>query len=138
MNPGLESGNSPLTINDNLITDCYQPLGMEDGRIEDSQITASSYLGNPGRHHGPKNARLNSVQTATDTGGWVAGVQNTNQWIQVNLRALMRVSGVIIQGRSGFNMRVLEFKVLFKSFGTIWKYVTDANDTDILSPNKIN
>ncbi len=106
---------------------------MEDGRIEDSQITASSMYSDV---YEPRNARLNWAGSSTRGGAWMAGTHNTNQWIQVNFRDLMRVSGVITQARSSASMRVTEFRVLFKSFGTMWNFV--KNVADNVSSSKID
>lgn len=53
---------------------------MYDGYIEDYQISVSSTRNNSsdGRF-----ARLNTLQTETHTGGWVAGELNDKQFIQV-------------------------------------------------------
>ncbi|XP_072017259.1 lactadherin-like [Amphiura filiformis] len=76
---------------------------MEDGRIQDGQITASSIL-----HSGfsAYHARLGNTQT------WCTLNNGVDQWIQVNLIHVMWVSGVMIQG-AGTNQWVTKFKVLY-------------------------
>ncbi|XP_072017381.1 uncharacterized protein [Amphiura filiformis] len=122
-----------------VVDDCLHQLGMEDSRIEDGQITASSMWSNKASH-GPHNARLNH-QKGTTTGGafvagaWVAAINDSNQWIQVNLRAVMWVSRVMIQGRNGHDQWVTKFKVLYKTYGVDWKYVqTLKNNGDMVFP----
>ena len=70
---------------------------MEDGRITDGQITVSSVNNNPGNH--PTNARLNRPEGGGTTGAWIAGANDINQWIQVDLAVAKMVSGVILQGK---------------------------------------
>ncbi|XP_072017520.1 hyalin-like [Amphiura filiformis] len=114
-----------------VIDNCLHQLGMEDGRIENGQITASSSWRNSASH-GPRNARLNH-QRGTTTGGpyfagaWIAAINDVNQWIQVNLRAVMWVSGVMIQGRDGYDRWVTKFKVQYKTYGVDWQYVQTLN-----------
>ena len=80
---------------------CQVPLGMEDGRIADSQITASNEYNNstPTRktYHGANNARLNrraqSVGNVYTTGAWCAGKSDVNQWIQVEFTIPTWVTG---------------------------------------------
>ena len=100
---------------------------MEDGRITDSQITASSEIVHT-IYHGPTNARLNQRQeSGVTSGSWSAQTKDTNQWIQVDLRVATWVTGVMIQGRAGNNQWVKKFKVQYSSDGVIWKYVRTAD-----------
>ncbi|XP_038046765.1 lactadherin-like [Patiria miniata] len=65
------------------------PLGLEDGSILNSQITASSQVS---EHHGPSHARLNNGN------GYWTPLTNAGSWIEVNLAENAMVTGVIIQG----------------------------------------
>ncbi|XP_072017377.1 uncharacterized protein [Amphiura filiformis] len=118
-----------------VVDDCLHQLGMEDSRIEDGQITASTIWSNKAKC-GPHNARLNhqrDISTVTgvrSAGGWVAAINDINPWIQVNLRAVMWVSGVMIQGRDVFDRWVTKFKVLYKTYGVDWKYVQTLNNQE--------
>ena len=53
------------------------PLGMEDGLIDDTQITASSYLDNSSV---PWNARLNHESV------WTPSRNDNDSWIQVKTK----------------------------------------------------
>ena len=98
---------------------------MEDGRIEDFQITASSVQ--QGAYHGPNNARLNKEQDSSGIGGWCP-VTKVNEWIQVNFTINTLVTGVITQGRSVIEQRVTRFKVLYSEDGSNW-YAVRTNIT---------
>ena len=88
---------------------CVARLGMEDGRIPNSQITASSVHDN--RHH-QTNARLNHHADNVTKGAWSAGVYNNlTQWIQVDLGVAQMVSGVMLQGREEEDQWVTRYKV---------------------------
>ena len=86
---------------------------MEDGRIADIQITASSeYAPN----HGPSNARLNRPAVGGTTGAWTAGAWCANSsdptpWIQVDFGGVKMVSGVELQGRKDLDQWVKAYKV---------------------------
>ena len=75
---------------------CDSPLGMEDRRIPDSQITASSEYDS---NHGPTNARLNRPADGSTIGAWSARTNDLLPWIQVDFGAPKMVSGIMMQGR---------------------------------------
>ena len=83
---------------------------MEDGRIADSQLSASSVY-NGG--YGPAYARLNRPAGGGTYGGWSAGVSNHAQWIQVHLGVAKMVSGVVLQGSGNINQWVTQYKVQY-------------------------
>ncbi|XP_076316874.1 uncharacterized protein LOC143229050 isoform X1 [Tachypleus tridentatus] len=92
---------------------CDMALGMNDGVIEDYQITASSYRYN----YDPHNARLNG------SSGWSGGYQSSshNYWIQVNLLLTSKITQLDIQGssRQGWTK---EFRVLYSPDGYRWRF----------------
>ena len=107
---------------------CQDQLGMEDGRITDSQITASS------EHHSGNldyiYARLNQPAQSGIGGAWTAGTQDLNQWIQVEFESSKWMNGIIIQGRSNTNQWVTEYKVQYSIDGENWQYVMTVDDQD--------
>ena len=68
---------------------------MENGKILDSQIAASSYWND---QHDPTTARLNSKQTGM--GAWSAGKNEVNQWIQVDFKNKAIRTNILTQGRN--------------------------------------
>lgn len=69
--------------------ECVLPLGMQSGRIEDSQITASDYIGN----WEPRLARL---EQSGYINAWMG--RNRMSWIQVDLQRPTLLHGVQTQG----------------------------------------
>lgn len=67
------------------------PLGLEDYRIQDSQLTASSkHLDN----YGPKDGRLHGPRA------WVAAQASHGQWFQVDFMREVKVTEIWTQGRN--------------------------------------
>ncbi|XP_072028746.1 uncharacterized protein [Amphiura filiformis] len=118
---------------------CQAPLGLEDGRILDNQLTASTVWPSDGNYK-PSNARLNRQTQYPSGGSWIAQYNDADQWIQVDLGVLTRVTGVLTQGRpSNLNERfsggasccpqwVENFKVQYSNDGTNWPFVQSANN----------
>ncbi|XP_072033324.1 lactadherin-like [Amphiura filiformis] len=105
-----------------------EPLGIEDGRISDDQITASSVFTSSHANHGASNARLNRPAQSGTTGAWSALSRDANQWIQTNLGHSMVVTGVKIQGRSEGGQWVTQFKVQYSNDGNSWTFVQQTNN----------
>ncbi|KAJ6658590.1 hypothetical protein lerEdw1_019978 [Lerista edwardsae] len=75
------------------------PLGLESLRVRDSQLRASSIK----RYGlGPHRGRLNIQSGIHDgdfyDGGWCAGQEDKNQWLEVDAKRPTRFTGVITQG----------------------------------------
>ncbi|XP_066250296.1 discoidin domain-containing receptor 2-like [Euwallacea similis] len=78
---------------------CIAPLGMENGAIRDSDITASSSFdsGNVGPQHG-------RVRTDKNGGAWCPLKQATTEpeeWIQIDLKTVHMITATETQGRFG-------------------------------------
>ncbi|KXJ06666.1 Disintegrin and metalloproteinase domain-containing protein 23, partial [Exaiptasia diaphana] len=69
--------------------DCIRPLGIQDGTISDSQITATSYRSNDK----PFYARLHNGSY------WCTRHNDKNQHLQIDLGKTMRITRVATQGR---------------------------------------
>jgi len=93
---------------------CSQPLGMEDGRILDSQITASSSYQET--LVGPEQARLNSEESG---GAWcprrIIDLDHTLQeYLEIDFGGPTLVTSVILQGRyaNGLGQEYTELYVI--------------------------
>ncbi|XP_076853909.1 milk fat globule EGF and factor V/VIII domain containing a [Brachyhypopomus gauderio] len=91
---------------------CISLLGMEDGGIVESQISASSvYFGILGlQRWGPELARLNNQGIVN---AWSPDSYDQNPWIQIDMQKKMRLTGIITQGAShmGKSQYIKAFKV---------------------------
>ena len=74
------------------------PLGMEDAKIPDDALTASSMLD---EFCGPTRGRLNTKPDGDQKGAWAAKDNDENQWFQVDLGKATRVTKVATQGQAG-------------------------------------
>ena len=84
---------------------------MENEGIRAEMISASSSRSPSTR---PENARLNGPTA------WVAGVENKNQYVQVNFLQPTYVTGVTTQGRPTVPSYVTSYFVMFSSDGVNW------------------
>ncbi|KAL9955596.1 hypothetical protein ACROYT_G036938 [Oculina patagonica] len=76
--------------------ECASPLGMENGKIPDSAIVASS------RHNqwwGPERGRFNEKQEGSFGGGWISQYKDANQYLQIDLGKVTKVTRLATQGR---------------------------------------
>ena len=93
---------------------------MESGAISDGQVSASSALYDT--HQG----RLNVKYPAGLAGGWLAEVNDSNQWLQVDLLGVnVTVTGVATQGRSDADEWVTRYKIQHSENGVVFHNFTE-------------
>ena len=99
---------------------------MEDGTIQDNQISASSvHAPSLASHY----ARLDSSQR-----GWASETNNLNEWIQVAFDTPATITGVTTQGDLSECCWVTAYKVEYSDDnGGTWLYVQDNNGNDAVS-----
>ncbi|PFX14396.1 Receptor-type tyrosine-protein phosphatase delta [Stylophora pistillata] len=94
--------------------DCVDlDLGMENGAIPDSGITASSELS---ANTPAKNGRLNYTLGSS----WCARISDTNPYLQVDLQTLHIICAVSTQGNSQEDQWVKNYTIKFSDDGTTW------------------
>ena len=95
---------------------CTIVVGMEDGEIEDNQITAS----HPGRkRHGIPKARISSGRC------WSPPQSHQNPWIQVSLHEEYLLSGLTIQGC--LEDEIISFYVMVNDIDGHLRYINDSS-----------
>jgi hypothetical protein len=93
-------------------TGCDVALGMQNGWIEDMDITATSFLSldfDPGR------ARINS------TSAWVPVRQDVSELLQIHFVREANISAIAIQGHPNMDGWVTEYKLDFSLDGITWQ-----------------
>lgn len=110
---------------------CSVPLGMESRRIEDHRITASSTASS--WYSGSWQASLARLNTQGTINAWQAKNNNKNQWLQVELAQVKKITGIITQGAKslGTEMYVICYTLEYSDDGLHWIKYTD--DDDIMS-----
>ena len=112
--------------------ECTSSLGMEDGRIKDSQITVSSFL----KTAYGRQARLR--QNIPDWGAWCADVRggqirgkNYDQYIQIDLLNLTKITGIATQGReyNGGTEKVKDYIISYRKDGGEWHFYQEKSQT---------
>ncbi|KAK7882323.1 hypothetical protein WMY93_028497 [Mugilogobius chulae] len=109
---------------------CAVPLGMENRLIQDHQIsassTANSWYGGPWKSYF---ARLNKQGTIN---AWQARTNDLQQWLQVELPQVKKITGIITQGAKalGKEMYVISFSLQYSNDGLHW---TDYTDDEIIT-----
>lgn len=84
------------------------PLGLEDKRITDGSLTASTYYNH---HLSPWHGRLNSRWS------WSVRHNRRGEWFQVNFVELMRIKGVATQGRQDASQWVRSYTIMYSVDG---------------------
>ncbi|XP_028417633.1 uncharacterized protein LOC114542082, partial [Dendronephthya gigantea] len=84
-------------------------FGMQNGKIHDSHITASSFWS---ASLSPQKARLNGVASWSSSGR-----NNQKQWIQIDLGKERVITAIATQGRANYNQWVKTYSVSYSLNG---------------------
>ncbi|XP_070552931.1 lactadherin-like [Ptychodera flava] len=125
--------------------DCFEvcegeAVGVEDGRIPDSRMTASSEWNEKHRaYQGRLNADLNYDQTRYSS-SWNARTNRVGEWLQIDLGHCRKVTKVATQGRgdTAYLQWVTSYKVGYSEDGHDWKFVADSLGNDKMFPGNID
>ncbi|XP_029198702.2 uncharacterized protein LOC114963633 [Acropora millepora] len=103
--------------------DCRLPLGLEDGRISDDMISASSEMN---KNHTAKDGRISN--TMDQRSAWCAGPEFGlgTQYLQVDFNESVLVSAVATQGDATDNNWVIRYLVHYSWNGSDWIVATDS------------
>ncbi|CAO2621092.1 Coagulation factor VIII [Lemmus lemmus] len=117
------------------LNSCSIPLGMENKVISDTQITASSCFTNMFASWSPSQARLH-LQGRTNA--WRPQVNDPKEWLQVDLKKTMKVTGIITQGvKSLFtSMFVKEFLISSSQDGHQWTHILHNGKVKVFRGNQ--
>ncbi|XP_004464227.2 coagulation factor V isoform X1 [Dasypus novemcinctus] len=103
------------------VNGCSTPLGMESQKIENKQITASSFKKSWwGDYWEASNARLNAQGRVN---AWQAKANNNKQWLQIDLLKIKRITAIVTQGCKSLSseMYVKSFTIYYSDQGVEWK-----------------
>lgn len=109
------------------LLECQKALGMESGAISGVQITASSHLD---ANHTAIQGRLCREGTACKAGYWSAGINDGNQWLQINLGGqYTKVTRVATQGSNNHSQWVAKYMVQYSDDGTGFHFYREPEQT---------
>uniref|UniRef100_A0A3B3YJT1 F5/8 type C domain-containing protein n=1 Tax=Poecilia mexicana TaxID=48701 RepID=A0A3B3YJT1_9TELE len=117
---------------------CSVPLGMESGLIEDRCITASSQESR--WYYGNWKASLGRLNKQGAINAWRAKNNDMNQWLQVELPRIKKITGIITQGAKSMmkEMYVSKFALQYSDNGIHWTYYMDSDDVTVFDGNTNN
>jgi len=96
-------------------------LGIEDGRIPDGALTASTIYGSV---CAAKLARLNLAAGSGKAGSWCTKKNDVNQWLQIDLRTPTTVTKVATQGRQDASQWITSYSLSYSLAGSFWVQYT--------------
>ncbi|XP_029314616.1 LOW QUALITY PROTEIN: coagulation factor V [Cottoperca gobio] len=104
---------------------CSVPLGMESRWIKDHHITASSVASS--WYSGPWKPSLARLNNQGHINAWQAKYNDMNQWLQVELPQIKKITGIVTQGAKslGKEMYVISYTLQYSSNGIHWTHYTD-------------
>ena len=108
-------------------------LGLEDGRIQDGAMSASSAYNN---NHAAKLGRLNLKAKAGNAGAWCVLTRDTNQWLQIDLGRGTTVTKVATQGRQDHNQWVTSYAISYSPVKSNWVYVMTHGKKKVYGHNR--
>ena len=98
---------------------CDMPLGLEDKRVHNKMMRASSYYN---YWCGPRNGRLNGRRHGRYGGAWCAKRRDRHQWLQIDFGALTKVYRIASQGRQNSAQWVKSYSLSYSKNG--YKFIT--------------
>ncbi|TNN53565.1 Retinoschisin [Liparis tanakae] len=103
----------------------HRALGFESGSVDSDQISCSSQDQYVGWYSSwtPARARLNNQGFGC---AWLSRFNDLHQWIQVDLRTVSVVSGILTQGRCDADEWITKYSVQYRSLDSLnWVYYKD-------------
>ncbi|XP_010183905.1 PREDICTED: coagulation factor V-like [Mesitornis unicolor] len=107
---------------------CSLPLGMENGEIKNTQLTASSVKTSWFNTWDPSLARLNQKGRIN---AWRAKLNNNQQWLQIDLLTIKKITAIATQGFKSISAEnfVKTYIILYSDEGSEWKSYTDGSSS---------
>ena len=111
-----------FSIKNTFLGRCSLPLGLEDKRITNGLLSASTYYN---AHLAPWHGRLNHRWS------WSARTNNLNQWLQVSFVVIVKVTGIATQGRQDYNQWVTQYIVSYSPDSTNFRFYREGRSTKV-------
>ena len=105
-------------------------LGIEDGRIPDSALTASTIHSGA---YAATLARLNLAAASGKVGSWAAKKNDVNQWLKIDLGTPTTVTKVATQGRQDADQWITSYTLSYSLAGSFWVKYTVRGKKKVIS-----
>ncbi|KAJ4920433.1 hypothetical protein JOQ06_013933 [Pogonophryne albipinna] len=118
---------SPQPQLDTCMPECpyHRALGFESGSVTSDQISCSNQDQYSGWYSSwlPPKARLNNQGFGC---AWLSKFNDLHQWIQIDLKEVQVMSGILSQGRCDADEWVTKYSIQYRSVETLnWIYYKD-------------
>ena len=107
---------------------CNTPLGLQNGRLRNSRITASSEYN---VYTAARLGRLGLHKRGRYVGAWCARHNNKNQWFKVDFGRTMKITKIATQGRQDAAQWVTYYKVSSSLDGVHWQVYRFKNSDKV-------
>lgn len=111
-----------------LVSACNKPLGLQNGRLRNSKITASSEWNHK---HAAWLGRLGRPARSGYAGAWCAKHNNHYQWIKFDFSRPMRITQVATQGRQDYDQWVTRYTISSSVDATHWALYRDKSQDKV-------
>ena len=108
-----------------FFTACNSALGMESGKINNSQITASSVWSEASQMQ-PWAARLNNPN-----GFWHAKQARVGEWLQIDFKQKTVVTKIATKGRPTNSQWVTSYKISFSQEAVLWDFYKEKGEEKV-------
>ena len=105
-------------------------LGVEDGRIQDSAMSASTIFASSS-NFAANLARLNLVAVSSKAGAWCTNTKNDQQWLKIDLGILTTVTKVATQGRQNDGHWVTSYFISYSINNSYWANHTEDGEKKV-------
>lgn len=115
--------------------DCNKPVGIGDGTLSDSAMTANSEIN---KWHGAREGRLNNYKGKPGNpgvGAWCADKKDSKQYryIQFDLGSVRKIGKIATQGRNTSSFQyVKSYRILYSESGNVFSGIRDINQNEVV------
>ena len=114
---------------------CNKAMGMQNGRIKNPMITASS---NFDVNHASRLARLHGKRRGSVRGAWSARYNNRYQWLQVDFGRAAKIVRIATQGRQDYDQWVTQYLVMYGLDGLRFVHYKERNNFKVRNCKFLN
>ncbi|XP_077527874.1 hemocytin-like isoform X2 [Haemaphysalis longicornis] len=124
----IETSSPGPTLKPGSMSICQEPMGLESGLLGEERLHASS---DRDEQHDANEGRLGGQ-------GWVAGVADKHQYLQVDFGEIRNITAVVTQGRPVASQWVTSYMVQYSNNAHRWSTIKDANGDDLVFPGNFD